>query len=248
MLDITVIAQEFKWPKNCGSLARAMANFGFEKLIFLNPKCNFKNEEAIMHAKHAKAILQKAKTISSFPELLKKFDTVIATTAMLGTDYNIARSPITPEQLSDVLEGGKIALIIGREGEGMSNEEIVKCDFVVTIPTSKKYPTMNVSHAASIILYELSKKSKAEKIGSNIKPATGKEKEVLMALVDKALDKMYFSTEETLEKPGFSGHQKSERFLREKQTQRLIWKRMLGKAMLTRREAYALCGFLKKIK
>ena len=109
-------------------------------------------------------------------------------------------------------------MVIGREGEGMSNEEIVKCDFVVTIPTSKKYPTMNVSHAASIILYELSKKSKAEKIGSNIKPATGKEKEVLMALVDKALDKMGFPTDE------------------KKQTQRLIWKRMLGKAMLTRRE------------
>lgn len=227
-MDVTIIAQEFKWEKNCGSLARVMANFGFEKLVFLNPKCDFKGKEAIMHSKHAKALLEKAKTLKSFSEALKKYDTVIATTAMLGTDYNIARSPLTPEELCKQIKG-RTAIIIGREGEGMSNEEIEKCDFVVAIPTSKKYPTMNVSHAAAVILYELSKHSTEKKIGG-FPLATRKEKEVLMKLVENALNKMDFSTPE------------------KKQTQRLIWRRMLGKAMLTRREAYALCGFLKKIK
>ncbi|MDD4877832.1 MAG: TrmJ/YjtD family RNA methyltransferase [Candidatus Nanoarchaeia archaeon] len=227
-MDVTIIAQEFKWEKNCGSLARVMANFGFEKLVFLNPKCGFRGKEAVMHAKHAKAILEKAKTLKSFSGALKKYDTVIATTAMLGTDYNIARSPISPDKLSGKIKG-KTAIIIGREGEGMSNEEIQKCDFVVTIPSSKKYPTLNVSHAAAVILYELSKHSRKEKLPS-FPLATRKEKEVLMKLLDKALSRMEFSTEE------------------KKQTQRLIWRRMLGKAMLTRREAYALCGFLKKIK
>ncbi|MDI6738629.1 MAG: TrmJ/YjtD family RNA methyltransferase [Nanoarchaeota archaeon] len=228
MLDITVIAQEFKWEKNCGSLARAMANFGFEKLAFLNPKCDFRGKEAIMHSKHAKALLEKAKTIPSFREALKKYDTLIATTAVLGTDYNIARSPLYPEELWKKIKG-KTAIIIGREGEGMSNQEIEKCDFVVTIPTSRKYPTMNVSHAAAILLYELSRHSDEKKIGG-FPLATRKEKNVLMNLVDKALGKMEFSTPE------------------KKETQRLVWRRMLGKAMLTRREAYALCGFLKKIK
>lgn len=227
-MDVTIIAQEFKWEKNCGSLARVMANFGFEKLVFLNPKCDFRGKEAIMHSKHAKVLLEKAKTLKSFSEALKKYDTVIATTAMLGTDYNIARSPLTPEELCKQIKG-RTAIIIGREGEGMSNEEIEKCDFVVAIPTSKKYPTMNVSHAAAVILYELSKHSTGKKIGG-FPPATRKEKEVLMKLVENALNKMDFSTPE------------------KKQTQRLIWRRMLGKAMLTRREAYALCGFLKKIK
>lgn len=227
-MDITIIAQEFKWEKNCGALARVMANFGFEKLVFLNPKCDFRGKEAIMHSKHAKALLEKAKTIPTFREALKKYDTVIATTAMLGTDYNIARSPLYPDGLCRKIKG-KTAIIIGREGEGMSNQEIEKCDFVVTIPTSKKYPTMNVSHAAAILLYELSKHSGEKKIGG-FPPATRKEKEVLMKLVENALSRMDFSTPE------------------KKQTQRLIWRRMLGKAMLTRREAYALCGFLKKIK
>lgn len=230
-MDLTIVAQEFKWEKNCGSLARAAANFGFQKLAFINPQCDFKGSEAAMHAKHAKQLLLKAKTFASFDKALKEFDTVIATTAMTATDYNIPRSPISPEQLSSLIASskGKTALIIGREGEGMSNDEIKKCDFTVTIPTSKKYPTMNVSHAAAIILYELSKHSKAEKVG-NIRQATAKEKQVIMQILDNALDKMDFSTEE------------------KKETQRQLWKRMVGKSMLTKREAYALCGFLKKIK
>ncbi|MBU2637710.1 MAG: TrmJ/YjtD family RNA methyltransferase [Nanoarchaeota archaeon] len=232
MKSITIIAQEFKWEKNCGALARVLANFGFEKLAFISPKCDFKGKEAVMHAKHAKQLLLKAKTFSSFNEALKSFDTVIATTAMTATDYNIPRSPVNPEQLSALIAKSKAntAIIIGREGEGMSNNEIKQCDFTVTIPTSKKYPTMNVSHAAAIILYELSKSMKTEKVGINIRQATGREKQVIMQLLDNALDKLDFSTEE------------------KKDTQRQLWKRMVGKSMLTKREAYALCGFLKKIK
>ncbi len=232
MQGITIIAQEFRWEKNCGALARAMANFGFEKLAFINPKCDFKGKEAVMYAKHANQLLLKAKAFASFDEALKSFDTVIATTAMTGTDYNIPRSPVSPEQLAVLLKTakGKTAIIIGREGEGMSNEEIKKSDFTVAIPTSKKYPTMNVSHAAAIILYELSKQIKTEKVGANIRQAAWKEKQVIMRLLDNALETMGFSTEE------------------KKETQRMVWKRMVGKSMLTRREAFALCGFLKKIK
>ncbi|HII15761.1 MAG TPA: TrmJ/YjtD family RNA methyltransferase, partial [Nanoarchaeota archaeon] len=230
-MDLTIIAQEFRWEKNCGSLARAMANFGFGKLVFLNPKCDFKGKEAIMHAKHAKSILLKAETIGSFREALSSFNTVIGTTAMVGNDYNIPRCPVSPEELASMLPGGsagKAAIIIGREGEGMSNDEIAKCDFVVTIPASKKYPTMNVSHAAAIIMYELSKHSAIQKAGKGINQATRKEKDVIMRLLDDAMGKMQFSTEE------------------KKETQRQVWRRMVGKGMLTRREAFALCGFLKK--
>lgn len=230
MKNIYIVAQEFQWPSNCGALARVIANFGFNRLVFLNPKCNHKGGEAIKYSKHAKELLKKAAIIKSFSQLLKSFDYVIATTSMLGTDYNIPRSPVNPEQLAKLLErkgNKKVAIIIGREGEGMSNEEIRKCDFVVTIPTSKKYPTMNVSHAAAVILYELSKHTKERKIGRfNI--AGAEEKKALLKLLDRVLKKTAFLTEQ------------------KRDTQRLIWKRLLGKSFLTKREANALFGFFKK--
>ena len=231
MKNVTIVAQEFKWPLNCGALARAAANFGF-KIAFISPKCEHDGEEAIKFSKHAKDLLRKAVVFRDLRELLKKFDYVIATTSMLGTDYNIPRSPLDPEQLASKLAkvDKKVAIVIGREGEGMSNEEVKMCDFVVTIPTSKKYPTMNVSHAASIIMYELSKRSPEKKIGENIPLAGEKEKAALLTLIDENLKKLDFEKEE------------------KRETQRIIWKRILGKSFLTKREANALFGFFKKLK
>jgi len=233
MMAICVVAQEFRWPSNCGALARVMANFNFDSLFFLRPQCEFKGNEAIKYAKHGKKVLEKASVLKDFSELFKRFDYVVATTAIVGTDYNIPRSPVTPEELAKIVSRAdkrkRFAIVIGREGEGMSNEEISKCDFIVTIPTSKRYPTMNVSHAAAIILYELFKHSKARKACSHIRAASGKEKRILLNLIEKSLQKMPFATEQ------------------KRNTQRIIWKRLIGKSVLTRREAYGLCGFFKKL-
>jgi len=232
MKNVYLVAQEFKWESNCGAIARATANFDLENLIFLNPQCNHKGKDAIKYSKHAKELLKKAAILKKFKDL-KKFDYVIGTTSMLGTDYNIPRSPLNPEQLRDLIKKSKnkkIAIIIGREGEGLSNEEIKQCDFVVTIPTSKKYPTMNVSHATAIILYEISKITKENNIGNNIPLAGKNEKDALLKIIDKNLDKLNFKTEQN------------------KETQRIIWKRLIGKSFLTKREAHALFGFFKKLK
>lgn len=232
MKNIYLVAQEFKWESNCGAIARAAANFNVKNLIFLNPQCNHKGNDAIKYSKHAKKLLKKAAILKKFKDL-KKFDYVIGTTSMLGTDYNIPRSPLDPEQLRDLVKKAKnkkIAIIIGREGEGLSNEEIKQCDFVITIPTSKKYPTMNVSHAAAVILYEISKITDDEKVGKNISLAGKSEKDALLKIIDKNIDKLDFKTEQN------------------KDTQRIIWKRLIGKSFLTKREAHALFGFFKKLK
>ncbi len=233
MKNVYLVAQEFKWESNCGALARVAANFGVKNLIFIAPKCKHNGKEALKYSKHAKGLLQKSKTIKDFEMLNKKFDYVVGTTSMLGTDYNVPRSPLNPEKLSEIVQKSgkrKIAVLIGREGEGLSNEEIRQCDFVVSIPASKKYPTLNVSHAAGIILYEIFKKSKEDKIGDEIKPAGKKQKDALLKLVNQKIKSMDFKTEQN------------------KQTQKVIWKRVIGKALLTKREVQALFGFFKKFK
>ena len=229
---ISVILVEPETPGNIGAIARVMKNFEFNDLVLINPKCKHLSKEALDRATHAKSILKKAKVRKI--NHIKTFDYLIATTAKLGTDYNIPRSPITPEQLADKLSKLspklEIGLLIGREGAGLSNKEISKCDFIVTIPSSKKYPTLNVSHAASIILYEIFKKLGKKKSNSHIIPATKKEKEVIMDYFNKVLNNVKFSTKE------------------KKQTQKTVWKRIFGKAFLTKREAFAVIGFLRKLR
>ncbi|MBW2982271.1 RNA methyltransferase [Candidatus Woesearchaeota archaeon] len=222
---ISIVLVEPKNSGNVGAVARSMANFGFEKLILINPKCNHLSQTARNRAKWAQDVLKKAKTVSSLSSIKS---TLVATTGKIGTDYNIPRSPISPEKLATIANKKKdIALVFGRENSGLNNEEISKCDFVVTIPTSKKYSVMNLSHAVTILLYELSKTK--ENISSHIIFASQQDKKQLMKMLNKALNKMDFATKE------------------KKQTQILVWKRMIGKSFLTKREAFALMGFLRKI-
>ena len=112
---ISVVLIEPETSGNLGAIARIMANFDFKELILINPKCKI-DEDARNRAKHAQTILDKAK-IKEF-DYLKKFDYKIATTAKLGTDYNIPRCPLSPEEFANKVcsldKKTKLALIIGR--------------------------------------------------------------------------------------------------------------------------------------
>lgn len=225
---ISIILVEPSLSGNLGAICRAMKNFGLKELILINPKCSKDSKTAHNRAKHAQDILNNCK-IKDW-NYLKKFDYLIGTTAKLGTDYNISRSPLTPSQLSSVIPDNKrVGIVFGRESSGLTNSEIAKCDFIVTIPTSPKYPAMNLSHSVAIVLYELFKNSKDRKVGDQINTASRKDKEQILKMVDGVLDKINFATKE------------------KKETQRLVWKRIVNKAFLTRREAFAIMGFFRKL-
>ncbi len=227
---ISIVLIEPSTAGNVGFTARAMKNFGLKDLILINPKCELK-KEALWYAKHAKDIIKKTKIKTS--SYLKKFDYLIGTTAIIGSNYNIPRSPLTPKQLANELskiKSRKIALIFGREGSGLNNKEIQMCDLIVTIPTSTKYQTMNISHSASIIFYELFQNSKKQKITDHIIPASKIDKDVTYKLIKELCNKVEFQTPQ------------------KKQTQLKVWKKILGKSFLTKREIYAMIGFFKKFK
>lgn len=225
---ITIILLEPRNPGNIGAVCRAMANFDFKSLILIEPKCDIKDIELVKRAKHGQKVVKNISVRSR--KCLDDFDYLIGTTARLGTDYNIPRSPLTPEQLARKVCNvrGNVGILFGKEDSGLTNEEILKCDFIVSIPSSKNYRVLNISHAVAIICYEIFKR-KIEGIFREY-PAAGKlEKKALLKKVDRVLDGIEFSTPE------------------KKRTQKIIWRRILGKSFLTRREIFALHGFFEKL-
>jgi len=220
-------------PGNVGAVARVMGNFDFDNLVVVNPKCNINDDELINRAKHAKKVMKNIKVVKK--SYLDKFDHIVATTSQLGTDYNIPRCPISPEELAKKImpkaddKNSNIGILFGREGEGLSNDEIKKADFIVTIPTSKKYPTMNLSHSVAVLLYDLFKASSKDKIGSNIALAGKDEKKQMKKMFTKLFSQLQFTTKE------------------KKETQEVVWKRLIGKSMMTKRESFAVMGLLRKL-
>jgi len=225
MASLSVILYGPEQPGNVGAVARVMKNFGLKDLVLISPACDHLCSDARNRAKHAQDVLEKAVVGKS--SLLDKFDLVVATSGKLGSDYNVPRIPLTPEQLRGTLSSkkGRIALLFGRESHGLTNDEMKKADILVTIPTNEKYPVLNLSHAVGILLYELTKG--ANDRSERYPLANRRQKEELSKLLESRLGEMRFSTDD------------------KRETQRRVWKRVF--ALLTAREAQALLGFFKKL-
>ncbi|HME86936.1 MAG TPA: RNA methyltransferase [Candidatus Nanoarchaeia archaeon] len=223
---ITVVLVEPALAGNIGSICRVMKNFGVSDLVLVDPKCDHLSSDSIKMSVRADDVLRNAKVADR--KILKTFDVLIGTTAKTGTDFNINRVPIDARELRSVVpKKGKIALLIGNEADGLNNEDIKKCDFTVTIPANPKYPTLNIAQAVGILLYELFESGHT---AGKFPLATAREKEQIEKLLNEALERMKFNTP------------------MQKETQRRVWKRILGKSFLTKREAMSLMGFLRLIK
>ncbi|MHA2389125.1 MAG: TrmH family RNA methyltransferase, partial [Candidatus Hodarchaeales archaeon] len=95
---VSIILVEPSKVQNIGSIARVMMNFGFTKLILINPKVNLADPEIEIVARKAIHIIERAEVIiSGLSELRNKFPLLIGTTARVGSDYNLNRVAITPE-------------------------------------------------------------------------------------------------------------------------------------------------------
>ncbi|MEM3408530.1 MAG: RNA methyltransferase [Nitrososphaeria archaeon] len=154
-MELKVVLVEPEYEQNLGYCARIMKNFDFHELLLVNPKIQI-GEEARMYSKHAFDILSSAKIVSSLEEAIDDCQIVIGTTAIKSGGKEVLRVPVSPRDAAKKFskKNVKIALLIGREGTGLSKDELEMCDMIVRIPSSEKYGTLNISHALGIILYE----------------------------------------------------------------------------------------------
>lgn len=227
---IHIILLEPEHAGNIGAVARVMKNFSFTQLVLVNPKVDI-TQETRNRAKHAQDVLDHTFIVDDC--FWNSYDILVGTTGKLGSDYNMTRTPIMLADLAQRLHEAnnsktKIGIIIGRESSGMLNEELERCDLMTTIPANSVYPILNISHAVGIILYELHK-CFATPLEETFIPAKRKEKEQALKYIDEILSHMHFATENKLI------------------TQQKLWKRLVTKSFLTKREIFAFLGFLRKI-
>lgn len=224
--EVRIVLVEPEYEINIGHAARVMANFGFEELYMVNPKVEI-GFNAKMFAKHASHLLQKAKIVPNLEDALQGCNFVVGTTGIVGRGRNIIRNPITPAKFAKDMKKltGRFALLFGREGTGLNQEEIRRCDFLVTIPASERYPVLNLSHALAIVLYELS----SEKEKDMIIQASGEEKEMLIRCFNSLVD--HFSPQ-----------------LRSPEKIKLSFRRVIGRSLISDVEAAALLCVLQRIR
>ncbi len=168
MDDVKIVLVEPETSENIGFVARIMKNFGFSKLILVNPKCDL--EKAYVTAMHGRDVLRNAEIVDEIP----KFEFTIATSAKLGMKRNLRRVYIPSYEIGEYIRKNT-GILFGRESSGLTNEELEKADVLVHIPTTN-YKALNLSHAVGILLYEIFK----SKSNLHLNYASKKEIETLI--------------------------------------------------------------------
>lgn len=157
MPEYFVVLVEPTFEESIGFVARSMKNFGLRELRLVNPVAML-SAEGRMRAGHAQEVLDTMTVHESLSQALDGADITVGTTARAAvSSASLLRNPIAPKDLAQVVSAaaGKVGLVFGREGTGLNDGELGRCDVVMTIPSAKEYLTLNLSHAAAIVFYEL---------------------------------------------------------------------------------------------
>ena len=143
-------------PGNVGAAARAMKTMGFSELVLVNPRYTdvLSHEDAIAFASGATEVLTKARIVNSLEEALEGCNFCVALSARLR-EFSPPR--YEPKSLASHLQsngGLRAAAVFGSERYGLSNEQVEKCQAIVSVSTNAEYGSLNLAQAVQIVAYE----------------------------------------------------------------------------------------------
>ena len=141
--------------ENIGACARSMKNFGFSKLHIVSPKINFPNHKAKATSVGAFDIINKAKVYNETKQAIGEFNIVISLSAR-RRDINKKHISLNDfVKLIKLKKKTNFGLMFGPEASGLSNEDLSFSNYVLQIPTSPKFKSLNLSHSVTIICYAI---------------------------------------------------------------------------------------------
>ena len=193
--NIHIVLVNTSHPGNIGATARAMKTMGFKNMSLVNPKI-FPSPEADALAVGCKDILKNAKCFDDISSAIESSNVNIGFSARSRR----ATIPILSinESINYIIKNNNLTinLIFGNESSGLSNNELLLCDYIVSLPTHNDYTSLNLSAAVQILTYELHKKSIENQSVNRVqsKLATSKERNFYINSLIKLLKNTNFIT------------------------------------------------------
>jgi TrmH family RNA methyltransferase len=191
-----VVLVEPRIAANIGATARVMLNFGVRALVLVNPAADPADREARKLSTHGEEILDEARTVPDFGAAVADCILVVGMSARIGGPVR-RQSVGFPEQIvpriAETLARGRVALVFGREANGLTDDEVTRCHYLINIPTNPEYPALNLAQAVAITLYELHRLAAApgDAVQSET-PATFAAQERMFASLRAALEEIHF--------------------------------------------------------
>ena len=139
-----IVLDNIQDPGNLGTIIRSSVAFNFDTIVISNDSVDVYNSKVI---RATQGMLFNVNIIGT--DITSFLNDIKTEYKIIGTDV------VDGKSVSDFKNLKKFAIIMGNEGQGMSNDTKELCSDFVYIPMSKDCESLNVGVAASIIMYEL---------------------------------------------------------------------------------------------
>lgn len=142
--------------ENIGAAARAMWNFGLDRLRLVAPRDGWPNAKAEAMASGAAHVVAAARVVATTAEACADLTYVFATTAR---ERAMTKLVLTPEQAMAearalAAAGERVGILFGPERAGLGNDDVVRANAVVTVPVNPAFGSLNLAQCALLLAYE----------------------------------------------------------------------------------------------
>jgi TrmH family RNA methyltransferase len=180
--NLRVVLVGTRNPLNIGAAARAMSNFGAQRLRVVNPyPVAFREARSAVNAAE---LLSRAEEFGTVGEAVEDCRLVVGTTAAGRRElrHGLLRLEAGARAIRRCLASAPVALLFGSEKVGLSNADLSHCHWLMRIPTRAQQGSMNLGQAVAVCLYELVRAGKMPQEKDQTPSAKARDLEMITQL------------------------------------------------------------------
>ena len=142
--------------ENIGGAARAMWNFGLDRMRIVAPRDGWPNSKAVTMASGAGRLLDEAELFDDVAGAVGDCTYVFATTARAR---DLTKPVVSPERAMQIAakkitEGGHVAVMFGPERTGLENDDISRANAIISVPVNPEFASLNLAQCVLLTAYE----------------------------------------------------------------------------------------------
>lgn len=226
---LSVVLVRTRSPGNIGSAARALVNMGLCRLKLVRPVAEWK-AEAVKLASGALERMDPIEVHTSFDESVAGAQVLVGTTS--GRERRTHHPVYTPRQIAPLLKRHartqEVAMLFGPENRGLTDRQLARCRYLVTVPSNDAFPVLNLAQAVLVLAYEINTCEDADR-------------EVEPGLVTHAQrERLFRHMERVLIRIGFLSSSNPDHVMK-------AIRRFLGRADLSERDLRILRGIFSQV-
>ena len=154
-LGVRFVLVRTSHPGNIGAAARAIRTMGFTRLVLVAPH-KYPHADATAMAAGADDVLDAIEVVPTLDAAIADCTLVLGCTARRRGVQLPEFAPRDAAAQADAgARVGEVAIVFGNERTGLENDELMRCNAAVHIPSDPGFSSLNLAQAVQVLAYEL---------------------------------------------------------------------------------------------